>query len=674
MRKLPELLAPAGSPEALSAAVAAGADAVYFGASAYNARMGARNFRDDELSESIKKLHAHGVDAHAALNIQLYDRELDGALFCAERLYLSGVDALIVADLGLARLIHGEFPELPLHASTQCSGASARDAEYFSSLGFSRMVCARELSAENIKRLAETSPIEIEMFIHGANCVSVSGQCLYSSVVGGRSGNRGECAQPCRLPYNGGYPLSPKDLCLAGHIKEIIGTGVRSLKIEGRMKSPDYVYRVTSLYRRLLDEGRDADADEIEGAASAFSRSGFTDAYYTGDVKKDPNAMLGIRTDEDKDVTRATRADIPEPEKVMIRRIRCRITVGEPAELSLTVGERTVTVAGDVPEAAERRPLTAEEVRDRISKLGGTEYAVGDETVFDITVGDGAMMTASAINGLRRRAISALTDTDRSPHLSGKPAAPWKKPTEKRGGEPLLTAEFRSPENISLQAREFFDMIYVPLERHGGAADGFVMPAVVYDDGEEDVRRAVSDAVAAGARSAILANAGQRRLIDAPLQTVAGHRYNVCNTCSALLAHEAGAELVTLSPETTARQAEDISRYVPTSAIVYGRLPLMVTERCIIRAVSGDKCICGRGPATLRDRRGVEFPIYGEGCRNVIYNSVPVYMADKKDVLYGMGCSAWHFIFTTESRDETDSVIESYRLGAPSKTPVRRIR
>lgn len=673
MNKLPELLSPAGTPEALSAAIAGGADAVYFGAGAYNARMGARNFGYDEIEESVKKLHAHGVRAHAALNIQLFDRELDDALFCAEKLYLCGVDALIVADLGLSRLIHEYFPELELHASTQCSGASARDAEYFASLGFSRMVCAREISAENLRRLVSASPIDIEMFIHGALCVSVSGQCLYSSLVGGRSGNRGECAQPCRLPYNGGYPLSLKDLCLAGHIREIIDSGVASLKIEGRMKSADYVYRTTSLYRRMLDERRDADEGEIRAIASAFSRSGFTDAYFTRTVKKRPNDMLGIRTDADKGETRATRVNVPEPPPMLISRVAARIMPKEASEVSLTVGGRTVTAFGDVPETARTKPLTADEVKARLSKLGGTEYAVSDKTVFDITVGDGVMMTASAINELRRRGVSALSAVPgRERRL---PDAPVPKRDVITAKKPTFTAEFLKTDAISLRCREFFDMIYVPLREYDGKADGFVMPAVVYDDEEADVRRMVAEAAAKGARAAILSNAGQLRLIEGkPLHVTAGYRYNICNAESAALALGAGADIVTVSPEATGRQTADIAAHVPASAIVYGRIPLMVTERCIIRAISGDKCICGGGPVTLTDRRGVRFPIYGDGCRNIIYNSVPVYMGDREDILSGMKLSARHFIFTTESREEVDRIIECYGRGSSIDVPMRRIK
>ena len=296
VRNLPELLAPAGSPEALAAAIEAGADAVYFGTTLFNARMSAKNFTREATLEALKLCHDSGVKAYVTMNTTIYDKQMKDALLQAEFLYNAGADALITADFGLADLLSKYFPDFPLHASTQCSGHNADAAKYFHEHGFSLMVAARELDRENLAKLIRESPIKIEVFIHGALCVSASGQCLMSSFVGGRSGNRGECAQPCRLPYNGKYPLSLKDNCLAGHLKEIIDIGAASLKIEGRMKSPDYVRSVVSVYRRLLDENRNASADEISYLSSVFSRGGFTDGYFTGRLI----SMNGIRSESDK--------------------------------------------------------------------------------------------------------------------------------------------------------------------------------------------------------------------------------------------------------------------------------------------------------------------------------------------------------------------------------------
>ncbi len=312
---LPELLSPAGSPEALRAAVAGGADAVYIGGSAFNARINATNFTIEQIKEAADYCHKRGVRLHVAVNILILDREMKDALEYIRELYLAGVDAVICADMGLAKEIHRHFPDLELHGSTQMSGHNLEAAKLMADMGFARMVTAREMSREDIASLCRTSPIDIEIFIHGAICVSHSGQCLMSSLIGGRSGNRGLCAQPCRMQYNGSYPLSIKDMCLAAHIPEIIGMGVRSLKIEGRMKSPDYVYGVTRIYRRLLDEKRGATPAEIKELEALFSRSGFTDGYYVGKISK---AMNGIRSESDKATTyRSTKKQSessPKPE------------------------------------------------------------------------------------------------------------------------------------------------------------------------------------------------------------------------------------------------------------------------------------------------------------------------------------------------------------------------
>ena len=673
----PELLSPAGTREAMRAAVAAGADAVYFGADAFNARANARNFTADELADAVSMLHAHGVKSHVTLNVQVFDRELSDALRCAENIYRAGADAIIVSDLGLARLLRQYFPDIELHASTQASGHSVRDAEYFASLGFSRMVCARELSASDIKTLAERSPIGIEMFIHGAICVSISGQCLFSSMVGGRSGNRGECAQPCRLPYNGGYPLSPKDMCLAGHMTEIVKLGVCSLKIEGRMKSPEYVYRTTELYRRLIDEGRDATASEIKSLSAVFSRSGFTDAYFTGSVKSDPNAMLGVRTDADKDATRESSFTVPTAEKVQLDAIHAKFRLGEPSLLTVQVGKRSVTVTGAIPDAAITRPLTAEYVSAQLTKFGSTEYAVTDKTCVDIDVAEGIITPASAINELRRRAVSALSGVRRSELPEN--AVPSRERIKRT--EPILTAEFLRAAQITSHARNFFDRIYLPLSEYNSTMDGespcgFVMPPVVYDRDEAHVSKMIADAAAAGAASCILSGTGQESLVHGyGLNIIAGHRYNVCSTETAIAAVDAGADIITASPEATAAQIRDMAARVPIAVTVYGRVPLMVTERCIIRAVAGDRCRCGERPVWLSDRRGVRFPMYKSGdCGTVICNSVPIWMGDKTDELTRLSCRAWHFMFTDEDAAAVDEIIDNFERGRMPHSDIRRVK
>jgi len=312
--RIPELLAPCGSPEAIAAAIEGGADAVYFGGTVFNARMNAKNFSRADVITAVNRCHAAGVKAYVTLNTQIYDRELKAALEHAAFLYGAGVDALIVTDLGLVSLLRQYLPLLELHASTQMTAHNRAAAEKLYDLGFSRVVGARELSYPNIQALC-TSHAEIELFVHGAICVSCSGQCLMSAMLGGRSGNRGECAQPCRMSYNGSYPLSIKDMCLAAHVPSLMEAGVASFKIEGRMKSPAYVYGVSRIYRRLLDEKRAATESEWNELQRLFSRGGFTDGYFTGQIGP---TMLGVRSEKDISDSRAAASFRTEKETAPI--------------------------------------------------------------------------------------------------------------------------------------------------------------------------------------------------------------------------------------------------------------------------------------------------------------------------------------------------------------------
>ena len=298
MRNLPELLAPAGSFDSLRSAVKGGADAVYFGGRTANARSSAKNFSDEEIPDAVKLLHDNNMRAYITLNILHTDREISSVLKFAGHCCASGADAFIIQDIGLSQIIKKSFPDIEIHASTQTAGHNLSSARKFAELGFSRMVIARELDRENLKYLIDNAPLEIEMFAHGALCSGHSGRCFMSFVLGNtRSANRGMCAQPCRLKYNGSYMLSLKDLCLAGHIKEIIELAPKSLKIEGRMKPPEYVYNVCRIYRACLDENRNATQSEIDLLAKIFSRQGFTDGYFTGNPGVN---MYGVRTEADK--------------------------------------------------------------------------------------------------------------------------------------------------------------------------------------------------------------------------------------------------------------------------------------------------------------------------------------------------------------------------------------
>ena len=669
-RGLPELLCPAGSPEALDAAIEGGADAVYFGSSQFNARMHAKNFGGDALHSAVLRAHAYGVKAYLTLNTLLSDRELPAFLAAAEEAAEAGIDALIVADLGGAAALHRTYPELELHASTQMSAHNAEAGRLLQSLGFSRMVVARETSQKDLERLVRSSPIEVEYFIHGALCVSHSGQCLFSSLVGGRSGNRGECAQPCRLPYassrrgeSAAYPLSLKDLSLAEHVPELIRLGVSSLKIEGRMKSPEYVRDTARVWRRLLDEGRGATPKEMRELAESFSRGGFTDGYFTGRIGRN---MLGVRSDADKRASREA-----EPFRGITRRIplevEAQILRGRPLQLSLSDGRHTVTVTGECPLEAQNAPLSRENAERSLLKLGNTPY---EAKRFTLTLDEGLMVPVSHLNDLRRRAVAALEEK-RVPTsaFSTRPYVPCASAEKKCARK---SGRFYSAAQIPPAARAFFDRIYLPLNRHTEGVEGVVLPPVIFDGDAETVRKMLREAKERGARYALLGNLGHLALVrEAGLTPVGDFRLNATNKESVAALEALGLEEILLSPELTLPQIRDLAG--PCSAIVYGRIPLMTLEKCVGREL-GSCEDCTAGTLTLRDRRGAEFPVLREWeHRSVICNSLPTSMSDRQDRLLAAGITGGHFLFTTETAEEVDRVLSAFRDQLPLPHPVRRI-
>ncbi len=679
---LPELLAPAGSPEALAAAIEGGADAVYFGAVKFSARMRAKNFSDTELYDAIALCRAYGVRSYITVNTRLRDGELPEMLDTVGILHDAGADALIMADLGAAAMVREKYPALELHASTQLSGCSAEDARVLHTLGFSRMVCPRELSLRQISLLCGASPIEIEMFIHGAHCVSYSGQCMLSYAMGGRSGNRGECAQPCRLPYSiscaagaskNEYPLSLKDMCLAGHIREIILSGAASLKLEGRQKSADYVWGVTKMYRTLLDERRDASADEIAALAALFSRDGFSDGYF-----RDRYAdMLGVRRRDDTEMSKNAPAFPGLTRKIPLD-AAFRMRAGEPISLSLTNGEKTVTLCGEIPDAARTAAMDAESAKKNLSKFGGTPYILRN---FTAEIDDGLFCTPAKLNALRRDAIAALNapvtreaqDVHAAEKAAPAPAVPLRR-----------TAEFLSPDQIPPEAEEFFDEIYLPLRCR--ARDYSVMLPPYAPD--KTLSRAEAALSIVSPRSVLVQSPAQIALAArSGIPAFASLRLNVFNDRCAQEIIRLGAAAITASPEIPLGAVRAMT--VPRAVIAYGRLPLMLTLRCAIS--DGGSCCTLEGTggfhentdkphlcrASPTDRTGSSFPLIGmyDGS-NILYNSVPLYMADRMDTLLRCGAGVHHFIFSDETKAEAARIIRAYRDGMPPADPaaVRRLK
>ena len=673
MRKL-ELLAPAGSPEALRAAVENGADAVYLGWGAFNARRGARNFSDEEFAEALVYCHARGVRVFLTLNILLTDRELPAALESARTASRLGADAVLVQDWGLLDLLRRTLPDLPLHASTQMSVFTSGGANETAADGCERVVLARECSAEDTASILQNCPAEIEVFGHGALCMCYSGQCAMSAVLGGRSGNRGRCAQPCRLPYGvnepagSRRPLSLKDNCLAGALEEMMEMGVSCLKLEGRMKRPEYVAAVTNVYARLLSEHRGPTAEEQDILERAFSRSGFTDSYWLG--QKGP-AMLGFRPE---DAASPSSEPLPPPDRRIPVTFTAQVRSGVPCSLTLDDGGgHRVTVTGPVPEPAGRRPLTAEDIAARLEKTGGTPYrcVMGEGT----QVEPGLYLPAAAVNALRRRALDALTEERTRPPERREHFPPPPLPDiDCSGDAPRFTVSVADAAQLTgdlLALRPA--RVYVPLETlaalpalpAGETEWCAILPRVWRDRDEPQLRAWLARAKTLGVTGALAGNIGHLPLLrDSGLYIYGDFGLNVFNSSSLEYLRKKGLRSACVSFEQRGSQIRDLKKPLPAEAIVYGRLPLMITENCLVK--NSGPCRCDR-PNVLRDRTGAAFPLLPAfGHRTEIQNDRPLWLADLPDYRR-LGLRYARLRFTTESPRECLRVYRAYLDGEPPR-------
>lgn len=673
-----ELLAPAGSMEALRAAVCNGADAVYLGADTFNARINARNFSAADLQEAVVYCHVRGVKVHLTLNTLVLDREMPRAAELIRLAASCGVDAFIVQDLGMVSLCRQLAPDVPIHASTQMSIHSLEGVMEAAALGCSRVVLARELPAEEIAHICKKSPVEIEVFVHGALCMCYSGQCYLSSVIGRRSGNRGQCAQPCRLPYGYGrfestrYPLSLKDNCLAGELDELRRMGVASIKIEGRMKRPEYVAIVTRAYRTVLNGGKlmPSDLQELE---TAFSRQGFTDGYFRGQTGSD---MFGRRQEgeDTADLFASARATYEqgEPQRIGVR-FYAMIRRGEPAQLAVEDPDGNLCrTRGPVPEQAVYRSLTPQDLEQQLKKTGGTPYLC---TAVRSSLDPDLMLPASAINAMRRDVIAELT-AKRGRAAPARLNA-YDEPPRYDGiaGEPQLTIAVRTAGQITSRMLSMKPtVLYVPLSELAEHPDlpqrvsvetqlAAILPRVIWSGELAPVARQLRTVYEMGVRQVLAGNLGHLHIARAAGFAVRGDfGLNIVNSRAMRYLREQGLDSQLLSFELTLPQIRDISKAVPAELLIYGRLPLMLMENCVMKNRTGI-CACQTGTVRLVDRVGEEFPIVKDPgtCRNVLLNGKKLYLLDKKDALRGMGLWALRLQFTTENPGEIDKVLMDYQ-------------
>ena len=675
-----ELLSPAGSMDALKAAVQNGANAVYLGCGEFNARQSAKNFTPQALVEAVRYCHIRDVAVHLTLNTLVSDRETPALCDLIRHAATCCVDAFIVQDLSVARLCRQIAPRIPIHGSTQMTVHSLPGVLLCAAMGMSRVVLSRELTGEEIRYICDNSPIEIEVFAHGALCMCYSGQCYLSAAIGGRSGNRGRCAQPCRLSY--GYsrwedkhPLSLKDNCLIGYLKELEQMGVASIKLEGRMKRAEYVAAVTGVYRQALDTGV-VTRSMLETLEKAFNRQGFTDGYYTSRKGK---SMFGIREDnqEDNEFFKAMRQTYEAVENPLVP-VTFDATI-TPEESVLTVTDpqgRKCTVHGPKPEAARRLPLSYELFSARISKTGGTPYhCTGVTAVID----PGLTLSAAAINALRRDALDQLTALrarrDIPRVLRPRKAAHHKGFHNRPGLSVQVTrADQLTPRLLRLNLAVLYVPVHILAEDARLCRDltrrttvAAVLPRICHDSELDKLRfqlRAVRDQ---GVKAALVGNVGLLPVVrELGMHAHGDFGLNIYNSGAMDIAKELELLSATASFEMTLPQIRDLSKPVACELLAYGRLPLMVTENCLFRGRTGE-CSCHQGSIRLMDKTGADFPVIRDGasCRSVLLNGKKLYWLDRQADLNKLGLWAIRLYFTTENAKEVDQVLSSYLTPTP---------
>lgn len=670
MEKHAEILAPAGGEAQLRAAVLCGADAVYLGLRGFNARAGAENFDENTLPQTVGWCHARGVRVYITLNTLVTDRELPQWLHSLDAVAAAGVDGVLVQDLGLAKIIRQRYPTLPLHASTQMTIHNLAGARLLEEMGFAQVVLARELSKEEIAAICAGTSLRCEVFVHGALCMSVSGQCYLSSVLGERSGNRGRCAQPCRLDFKShgrGYALSLKDLTLTDRLRELEALGVASFKIEGRLKRPEYVAAAVTACRQSLA----GEVPDLETLQSVFSRSGFTDGYYT--ARRDLT-MFGTRTREDAAAAAAVQGKLSALTRNEVGRLPVDMVLtmapGEPATLAVTDGTHRVEVAGEVPQTALTRPTDEELAHRALEKCGGTPFYLQNLTCH---IGEGLMLPLSALNRLRAAALTALAEArsvvvpyPQAPAAAGEPAGRARPP-----GAPRLGCRLAAAAQLTPAIRRGAGRLSLPLhelaerpELLETGAERWVaeLPAFCAPQQEEAVMRALRKLKEQGLTAALCGNLGSLLMArEAGLRIIGDYGLNIINSPAAQQAAALGCDEITLSFECERNAARNIDSPIPIGVIAYGRLPLMLLRNCPGKTAAG----CGdcRGINHITDRRGEDFPLQ---CQNRQYthllNPRPLFLSDR--------LPEWDFCdfltlrFTTETPAECDAILEMYQTGA----------
>ena len=667
-----ELLAPAGGMAELKAAVQSGADAVYIGASSFSARAGAGNFSPEDMRSAVEYAHAYGVKVHCALNTLIKESEIDSAIETAICANECGVDALIIQDIGLSQHIKKLLPNMELHGSTQMTVTSLEGVMALEKMGFSRVVLARELSLGEIEHIVKNSKAEIEVFVHGAICMCYSGQCLMSSMLGGRSGNRGKCAQPCRLPYeliekdkvcDNAYVLSPKDMALIKHLEDLKRVGVSSLKIEGRLKSAQYVSAVVGVYRKYLDNPMPVSDNDMTELKNAFSRSGFTDGYLTGKLGKQ---MMSHKNPANNSGSTFTDEAKLRAEGKFVRKIPIDIyaSLYEGDVFRVTAyGKDGLCVVGEGSETAQTpqsRPLDGARIEEQLKKLGDTPFEAKTVTV---EVDKNVTVPIKEINKVRRDVCDLLWNE--LCHINKRQVNNVEISRKEKRDVPnmYLTAEVMTREQGSAVIKAGgIKRIYAPCD--------VAQELSQLDCGVEIVTRASDILSCEDIKTEAVSVSSLGAMVRYGEKAKYGEwRLNVYNSLTANAM--SGLSCITISPELNLRDIADVVSYLPdidAELIGYGRIPLMIMKNCPIKALG--RCQNGKNIYKLKDRKGMEFPIIcTKGCNAVLLNSKPIYTADMIDEIRKTKINCIRLNFTVEKSEECGKIVNIYRKALEGEMP-----
>ncbi len=683
-----ELLAPAGSYDSLRAAINAGADAVYIGGSRFGARAFADNLDTEKMTDAIRFVHLHGKKLFLTVNTLLKNKELSEQLFNdILPLYKSGLDAVIVQDMGVFRFFRENFPELDIHASTQMTITGVSGAAFLKEQGAARVVTARELSLKELREIHENVDIEIESFIHGALCYCYSGQCLLSSVIGGRSGNRGRCAQPCRLPYDYSYKkksnsegekyvLSPKDLCTIELLPDIIESGVYSLKIEGRMKSPEYVAGVVEIYRKYIDlylqngrKGYKVTEKDYGKLTSLYSRSGFTDGFYTN---HNGRHMITLEKPSyqsaDENRAESLRERYVKNDRKLPVNLKAVIKKEQQINISLTHGDNSISVTGDIPQLSENRPATIESVKKQLSKFGNTPF---EPVNIDIVLDDGLFIPVKALNELRRQASECLTQkiTRSDRVLPGESQICEKSFHNTPSDNFNLVCSVDTLEQFYevakhdkvkriclseefMKKNELEEAINYLKESEKSV---FINLPYIYRNSELNNYSDIDGYVV---RNLDELGILKKRFSDVTQIHGDFELYTMNNNAKAFF-KENGVEKLTAPIELNSREL--ISRNNENDMIiVYGYLPLMISANCGKKTMG--QCNHTVDSFSLKDRYQNVFRVKTccKYCYNVLYNCKPLSLLKYPDEIRNMGFSDIKLNFTFENASETKAILEKF--------------